>query len=98
MLLDSLQVIGTLVKPYLPKVIPAVLPEINKELAAAIYKENEDLQDGEIESAFMITLDGEDVYLHTVQLDADARVVRSSGKRKVTDYLQSLINKAFNSK
>ena len=94
-LLNNADLLKGLVKPYLPKVSREFLPKVNDELVAALFKEDEQLLDGESESVFMISYEGKDAYVRTVKLDENARVVRSSEKRKVTDYLQSIINQAF---
>lgn len=94
-LLDNAELLKGLVKPYLPKITRDFLPKVNNELVAALYKEDENLQDGEKETVFMISRDGENAYLRTVQLDENAHVVRSSDKRKVSSYLESIINQAF---
>ena len=95
-LLDNIDMLKGFIKPYLPKITNEFLPYVNSELASALYKEDENLQDDEKESVFMLHRDGDDVYIRVVQLDENARVVRSSEKRKVTDYLQSIINQALN--
>lgn len=95
-LLDNAELLKNLVKPYLPKITREFLPAVNKELVAALYKEDEQLQEDESETVFMISRDGEDAFLRTVRLDKNARVVHSSDKRKVTEYLESIITKAFN--
>lgn len=95
-LLDNADLLKNFVKPYLPKITRDFLPKVNDELAAALFKEDENLQDGECESVFMISRDDQVVYLRVVQLDKDAHVVRSSERRTVTDYLQSIISQAFN--
>lgn len=93
--LDNADLLKNLVKPYLPKISREFLPQVNKELVSALYKEDENLQEGESETVFMISRDEKDAYIRTVQLDENAHVVRSSEKRKVSDYLQSIINQAF---
>lgn len=94
-LLDNAELLKGIVKPYIPKISREFLPKVNEELVAALYREDEQLQEGENETVFMISRDGEDAYLRTVQLDENARVVRSSEKRKVSAYLESIINQAF---
>ena len=94
-LLDNAYLLKNLVKPHLPKISREFLPQVNKELVSALYKEDEQLQEDESETVFMISRDGNNAYIRTVQLDESAHVVRSSGKRMVTDYLQSIINQAF---
>ncbi len=94
-LLENADLLKSLVKPYLPKISREFLPQVNQELVSALFKEDENLQDGESETVFMISRDDKDAYIRTVQLDKNARVVRSSEKRKVSDYLQSIINQAF---
>ena len=94
-LLENADLLKSLVKPYLPKISREFLPQVNQELVSALFKEDENLQDGESETVFMISRDDKDAYIRTVQLDENARVVRSSEKRKVSDYLQSIINQAF---
>ena len=93
---DNASLLKNLIKPYLPRITNEFLPKLEEELAAALYKEDESLQDGETESVFMLSREGDETYLRLVQLDDQARVVRSSEKRRVTDYLQSVINQAFN--
>ncbi len=85
-----------MVRPYLPTITQKFLPKVNEELAAALFREDEHLQDGEAESVFMLSRDGGDVYVRVAQLDSNARVVRTSAPRKVTDYLQSIIEQALN--
>ena len=94
-LLDNAELLKGLVKPYLPKISREFLPKVNDELVGALFHENEHLLDDESETVFIISYEGTDAYLRTVQLDKDARVIRSSAKRKVTDYLESIINQAF---
>lgn len=94
-LLDNAELLKNLVKPYLPKISREFLPKVNEELVAALFKEDEQLQEGESETVFMISRDGNDAYLRTVQLDKNAHVMRSSDKRKVATYLESIINHAF---
>lgn len=94
-LFDNADLLKDLVKPYLPKISREFLPQVNKELVSALYKEDENLQEGESETVFIISRDEKDAYIRTVQLDENAHVVRSSEKRKVSDYLQSIINQAF---
>lgn len=94
-LLDNAELLKGLIKPYLPKISREFLPKVNDELVAALFKENEQLHDGESETAFMVSYEGSDAYIRTVKLDNNAHVVRSSTKRKVTDYLESIINQAF---
>lgn len=94
-LLDNAELLKNLVKPYLPKITREFLPKVSEELVAALYKEDEDLQEDETETVFIISREGKEAYLRTVQLDENAKVVRSSDKRKVTAYLESIINQAF---
>lgn len=94
-LLDNIDFLKGVIKPYIPKITNEFLPYVNSELAATLYKEDENLQEDEKESVFMIYRDDKDVYISVVQLDENARVVRSSGKRRVTDYLASIINQAL---
>ena len=94
-LLDNAELLKGFIKPHLPKITREFLPKINDELVAALYKENEQLQDDGCETVFMISYEGEDAYVRIVVLDENACVIRSSEKRKITDYLQSIINQAF---
>jgi hypothetical protein len=84
-----------MVKPYLPTITQKFLPQVNTEIAAALFHEDENLEDGEVESVFLISRDGKDAFIRTAQLDKDARIVRTSAPRKVSDYLSDIINQAF---
>lgn len=91
----NLDFILSVVRPYLPTITQKFLPKVNDELAAALFREDENLQDDEAESVFLISRDGDTVYLRTAQLDHNARVVRSSAPRRVTEYLAAIINQAL---
>lgn len=79
-------------KRYLPMVKDKFLPKINDDMAAALFHEDENLQEGESESVYMINRDSSgDVMVRVCQLDDNAKVVRSGQARKLTDYLAAVM-------
>lgn len=90
--LFDISMLAPLVKRYLPMVKEKFLPKINDDMAAALFHEDESLQDGESESVFMINRETSgDVMVRVCHLNDKAQVVRSGPARKLTDYLSAVL-------
>lgn len=87
-----------MVRPYLPTISNKFLPRINEAISEAIHKEDATMREGETETVFMLNCKDGVVYLRTVWLNQNAQVVRSSEPQKLTNYLQSILDQALNSK
>lgn len=86
-----------MVRPYLPTISNKFLPRVNDVIVEAINKGNLDAQDG-TETVFMLNSQDGTAYLRTVWLNSQAQVVRSSEPQKLTDYLQTILDQALNSR
>lgn len=91
----NLDFIAGILKPYIPTITTTYLPRVSASIAGQLAEEDARLQDGEVETVYMLSRQGDEVVLRTVRLDANAKVVRSTQPVPVATFLSDLIANAL---
>ena len=86
-----------LLKPALPKITAKILPMINEQIAKVLHESDNELQEGEAQSAVMIFKDKKnDVYLTIAKMSANDQIMRNTKPVLLREFFESLINNALN--